>query len=66
MSAVYGYIRVSSIDQNEERQRLAMTEHGIEAKNIYMDKQSGKDFKRPRYRALMKNCARAISSASRA
>ena len=54
MSTVYGYIRVSSIDQNEERQRLAMTEHGIEAKNIYMDKQSGKDFKRPRYRALMK------------
>ena len=54
MSIVYGYIRVSSIDQNEERQRLAMTEHGIDAEHIYMDKQSGKDFKRPRYRALMK------------
>jgi len=54
MSTVYGYIRVSSIDQNEERQCLAMTEHGIDAEHIYMDKQSGKDFKRPRYRALMK------------
>ena len=54
MSTVYGYIRVSSIDQNEERQRLAMAEHGIDAEHIYMDKQSGKDFKRPRYRALMK------------
>ena len=54
MSNRYGYIRVSSIDQNEERQRLAMTEHGIDVEHIYMDKQSGKDFKRPRYRALMK------------
>lgn len=54
MSTVYGYIRVSSIDQNEERQRLAMAEHGIEAENIYMDKQSGKDFDRPQYRKLVK------------
>ena len=54
MSTVYGYIRVSSIDQNEERQRLAMAEHGIEAENIYMDKQSGKDFERPQYKKLVK------------
>ena len=54
MSNRYGYIRVSSIDQNEERQRLAMAEHGIDTAHIYMDKQSGNDFKRPRYRALLR------------
>ena len=54
MSTVYGYIRVSSIDQNEERQCLAMTERGIPEDCIYMDKQSGKDFDRQRYRKLMK------------
>ena len=42
----YGYIRVSSIDQNEARQIDAMAKLGIDAKNLYMDKQSGKDFHR--------------------
>lgn len=51
---VYGYIRVSSKDQNEDRQRIAMEEQGIFNKNIYMDKLSGKDFDRPAYRKLMK------------
>ena len=51
---VYGYIRVSSREQNEERQMIAMTEYGIEQSRIYMDKQSGKDFDRPAYRRLLK------------
>jgi len=44
----YGYIRVSSMDQNEDRQLIAMNELGIPATQIYIDKQSGKDFERPR------------------
>lgn len=50
----YGYVRVSSRDQNEERQIIAMHEFGIEDKQIYLDKQSGKDFDRPQYRKLMR------------
>lgn len=50
----YGYIRVSSKDQNEERQRIAMREFGIEPAQIYFDKLSGKDFKRPAYKRLIK------------
>ena len=49
----YAYIRVSSRDQNEDRQMIAMEEFGIEPKNIYMDKQSGKDFSRPGYMRLL-------------
>lgn len=51
---VYGYIRVSTKDQNEERQRIAMIEFGVPNKNIHVDKQSGKDFERPGYQKLMK------------
>ena len=54
MGKVYGYIRVSSTDQHEDRQLLAMTERGIPQSRLYMDKQSGKDFKRPEYRTLIK------------
>lgn len=50
----YGYIRVSSTDQNEDRQRVALGQKDILPRNIYMDKQSGKDFERPRYRELVK------------
>jgi DNA invertase Pin-like site-specific DNA recombinase len=50
----YAYIRVSSADQNEDRQLIAMNELGISAKHIYTDKQSGKDFQRPAYLALLK------------
>ena len=50
----YAYIRVSSRDQNEDRQKLAMVEYGIAPGNIYMDKQSGKDFERPGYRQLLR------------
>ena len=50
----YGYIRVSTVEQNEDRQRIAMDSAGIAEKNIFMDKQSGKDFERPAYKKLMK------------
>lgn len=50
----YGYIRVSSKDQNEERQRIAMMRAGIPEKRVYLDKQSGKDFNRPAYQRLFK------------
>lgn len=50
----YGYARVSSKEQNEQRQMFALTEFGIVEKNIYIDKQSGKDFDRPRYKRLVK------------
>ena len=49
----YGYVRVSSTDQNEDRQMDALIEHGVERKNIYIDKQSGKDFDRPQYKKLV-------------
>ena len=49
----YGYIRVSSKDQNEARQIVAMREAGIEDKNIFLDKQSGKNFDRPAYKKLL-------------
>lgn len=50
----YGYVRVSSKDQNEDRQILAMREFGIEKSDIYLDKQSGKDFDRPQYKRLLR------------
>ena len=50
--AVYGYIRVSSTDQNEDRQWIAMHEIGIPRTNVFIDKQSGKDFNRPNYKKL--------------
>ena len=54
MGNVYGYVRVSTREQNEDRQLLALNERQVPEKNIYMDKQSGKDFNRPRYRKLLK------------
>lgn len=50
----YSYIRVSSRDQNEDRQLIVMQGLGISEKNIYMDKQSGKDFDRPQYRKMVR------------
>ena len=49
----YGYIRVSSREQNEDRQRIALREVGVAEKDLYMDKQSGKDFERPQYKNLL-------------
>ena len=54
MASVYGYVRVSSIDQNEDRQIIAMREAGVDSRNIYVDKQSGKDFDRPQYQKLIR------------
>jgi len=54
MGKRYGYVRVSSADQNESRQLMAMKERSIESEDIYMDKLSGKDFHRPQYRALLR------------
>ena len=50
----YGYIRVSSTDQNEDRQLIALRGKGVPDNRIYMDKQSGKDFDRPKYKRLVR------------
>ncbi len=54
MNELYGYIRVSTKDQCEERQLIAMQEFGISEKYIFLDKLSGKDFQRPQYKRLMR------------
>ena len=54
MTHIYGYVRVSSTDQNEDRQLRALQEAGVAAEHIYVDKQSGKDFHRPQYRRLVR------------
>lgn len=54
MGYVYGYIRVSTREQNEARQRIALKDVGVEDKKIFMDKQSGKDFERPEYKKLLR------------
>lgn len=51
---IYGYARVSSTDQNEDRQMVALREQGVTDKNIYIDKQSGKNFDRPCYKKMLK------------
>ena len=51
---IYGYIRVSTREQNEDRQVIALRGVGIPEKNVYMDKQSGKDFNRPQYKKLLR------------
>ena len=51
---IYGYVRVSSIDQNEDRQMIAMLEKDVPQENIFIDKQSGKDFERPQYKKMLK------------
>ena len=50
---IYGYVRVSTRDQNEQRQTVELREQGISPHAIYMDKQSGKDFQRPAYQRLV-------------
>ena len=54
MGNIYGYVRVSSTDQHEDRQLIAMSEWGVPENCIYMDKQSGKNFDRSNYKTLMK------------
>ena len=50
----FGYVRVSSTDQNEDRQIIAMNAKGVAPRNLYIDKQSGKDFARPQYQKLIR------------
>ena len=52
--AAYGYVRVSTKEQNEDRQRIALHELGLSDQQIFADKQSGKDFDRPQYQRLLK------------
>ena len=54
MGKQYGYVRVSSIDQNEDRQMIEMQRVGVPEANIFMDKQSGKNFDRPNYKRLVR------------
>ena len=54
MAQIYGYVRVSSIDQNEERQIVELSKRNVLSRNIYIDKQSGKSFERPQYKKLIK------------
>ena len=51
---IYGYIRVSTREQNEDRQVIALREVGVPERNVYIDKQSGKDFERPQYKKLLR------------
>ena len=51
---VYGYIRVSTREQNEDRQLIAMADFPVPQQNIWLDKQSGKDFNRPAYKRLLR------------
>lgn len=54
MEKIYGYVRVSTREQNEDRQLIALQELHVPSKNVYIDKQSGKDFNRPKYKMLLK------------
>ena len=54
MKKIYGYIRVSTKDQNEDRQKIALAQFPVPSENIFMDKLSGKDFNRPQYKRLVK------------
>ena len=56
--AIYGYVRVSTREQNDDRQRIALRDFGVETQNIFADKQSGKDFRRPQYRRLLQKLRR--------
>ena len=51
---VYGYIRVSSKEQHTDRQQIALIQYGISEKNLFSDRQSGKDFDRPQYKRLLR------------
>lgn len=54
MGKIYGYVRVSSREQNEDRQMIALGDKDVPKENIFVDKQSGKDFNRPRYKRLLR------------
>lgn len=62
MTNTYGYVRVSSTEQNEDRQLIALSSCDIPQKNIYMDKQSGKNFNRPQYKKLTRKLKKRRSA----
>ena len=62
--AIYGYVRVSARDQKEDRQLIAIRELSIPEQNIFIDRQSGRDFNRPQYRALVGRLERLLDSFS--
>lgn len=62
MPNTYGYIRVSTREQNENRQVIALGEVGVTDRQIFMDKQSGKDFQRPQYKKLLRKLKKTICS----
>ena len=62
MANIYGYIRVSTRDQNEDRQLIALRELNIPEKNIFLDKQSGKDFNCPQYKRLVRKLKKKRSA----
>lgn len=64
--ATYGYIRVSTREQNEDRQCIALKSAGIPPENLFLDKQSGKDFNRPQYKNYCAESKKTTCSTSRA
>ena len=66
ISNIYGYIRVSTREQNEDRQLIALREMAVPEANLFVDKQSGKDFQRPQYKRLLRKLKKMICSTSRA
>ena len=67
MMNIYGYVRVSTVEQNEDRQMIALRQAGVDDAHIYMDKLSGKDFNRPQYQKMLRKIKKkTICSTSRA
>lgn len=62
MGNCFGYVRVSSREQNEDRQMIALKKFSIPRSNIFVDKQSGKDFERPEYRKMLRKLKKMIFS----
>ena len=56
--ATYGYVRVSTREQHDDRQRIALREFGVDSRRIYADQESGKSFERPQYRRLLQRLRR--------
>ena len=59
---LYGYARVSTKEQNEDRQMIALQQFGVLPDRIYLDKQSGKDFNRPQYQRLLRKLKKTMFS----
>ncbi len=56
--ATYGYVRVSTREQHDDRQRIALRDYGVDSRHIFADQESGKDFQRPQYRRLLRRLRR--------